>query len=136
MVHRACVALFSANKESILMVKHRESKRTYWTLPGGAIEPGESAEECAIRELKEEANLDIELLAHLFDDSYSANGQIRRYRCFSGSLKTNQIPKLGYDPEDIDLPDQMKTIQDLKWISISEMRDDLQVKQVLQSLTE
>jgi 8-oxo-dGTP diphosphatase len=30
--------------------------RSSWELPGGVIEPGESAKECAVRELKEETN--------------------------------------------------------------------------------
>jgi 8-oxo-dGTP pyrophosphatase MutT (NUDIX family) len=134
LLHRACVALFSNDKSSILMVKHNEGNRFYWTLPGGAIEPGESAEECATREVKEETGLDIEIKTPLFDDSYMVNGQMRRYRCFLGICRSNQIPQLGFDPEDVNLPNRSKTLQDLQWKAISEMSEDLQIKQVLDSL--
>ena len=33
----------------------------YWAIPGGKIEPGEHVEECVIREIKEETNLDCEV---------------------------------------------------------------------------
>jgi len=36
-----------------------EPRRGYWTLPGGYVELGESAEEAAVREAKEEVGLDV-----------------------------------------------------------------------------
>lgn len=47
-------------KEEILLVQHKKANRYYWVLPGGRIEFGENFEACAVRELKEETNLDIE----------------------------------------------------------------------------
>lgn len=47
-------------KEEILLVQHRKATRLYWVLPGGRIEYGENFADCAVRELKEETNLDIE----------------------------------------------------------------------------
>ena len=45
--------------ESILMLKRSDNKR--WTMPGGTLDFGESLIECAIREVKEETGLDIEI---------------------------------------------------------------------------
>jgi 8-oxo-dGTP pyrophosphatase MutT (NUDIX family) len=42
----------------LLLVRHVEGR---WQLPGGAIDPGESPEEAASRECREEAAIDIEL---------------------------------------------------------------------------
>lgn len=47
------------DKEEILLVQHKKGNRLYWVLPGGRIEYGENFEDCAVRELKEETNLDI-----------------------------------------------------------------------------
>lgn len=44
---------------SILLVHRRDNDK--WAMPGGAIEFGESIQQCAIRELKEETGYDIEL---------------------------------------------------------------------------
>lgn len=39
----------------------RQNQRPFWVLPGGTLESPESMGECAVREIKEEANLDITL---------------------------------------------------------------------------
>ena len=47
------------DKQEILLVQHRKVNRYYWVLPGGRIEYGEDFATCAVRELKEETNLDV-----------------------------------------------------------------------------
>ncbi|MBA2174874.1 NUDIX hydrolase [Halobacillus locisalis] len=49
--------IFDEIKEKVLMVKNKGSG---WSLPGGAVEKGETFEQAAIRESKEETNLTIE----------------------------------------------------------------------------
>ena len=43
----------------ILLVKHRKGNRQYWVLPGGRLEYGETFQECAVREIKEETGLEV-----------------------------------------------------------------------------
>lgn len=52
---RACDALI--HNDAILMVQHVEPTRSYWTLPGGGLEAGETPAEAAIREVYEETRL-------------------------------------------------------------------------------
>lgn len=47
--------------DKILLVKHRKGARHYWVLPGGRLEYGETFNECAVREVKEETGLDVEV---------------------------------------------------------------------------
>lgn len=55
----------------LLLVKRKYEPRVgMWTLPAGFVEAGEHAAVCAVRETKEETNLDVELI-RLFD-VYSA----------------------------------------------------------------
>ncbi|MFQ5510724.1 MAG: NUDIX hydrolase [Candidatus Krumholzibacteriia bacterium] len=55
----------------VLLVKRKyEPKAGLWTLPAGFVESGEDAGACAVREAKEETNLDVEVV-RLFD-VYSA----------------------------------------------------------------
>lgn len=56
-VPAAAVAI--EHEGQILMVQRRDSGN--WTLPGGTLEIGESLSECAVRELKEETGLDVQV---------------------------------------------------------------------------
>jgi 8-oxo-dGTP diphosphatase len=62
---RISVIVISDDRK-ILLVRHRKGNRQYWVLPGGRLEYGETFTECAVRELKEETGLDIEVEGFLF----------------------------------------------------------------------
>jgi len=61
-VYRACAAIVvlrpAGNSFEVLLL-HKPRKRDAWQLPQGGIEKGESVEEAAARELKEEAGIDV-----------------------------------------------------------------------------
>ncbi|HEY4672966.1 MAG TPA: NUDIX domain-containing protein [Nitrososphaerales archaeon] len=46
-------------KDKLLLVKSPKWKYQKWTVPGGHIEVGESAEQAIVREAKEETGLDV-----------------------------------------------------------------------------
>lgn len=85
----------------ILLVKRAvEPRKGLWSLPAGFLEIDESVEQCAVRELKEETNLDVELTGLLavysvFDDP--------RYICllvvYSGKILGGEL-KCGDDASD------------------------------------
>ena len=93
------VILLDDEKRMLLVRQHHED-RDIWMVPGGHIEEGESAVDAAIREVKEEAGLDIGidgLLWHI--EEVSDRGQ-RFVNFFNASLKGDgQTAKLGFDPE-------------------------------------
>lgn len=55
----AAVAIFNDRKEILLLHRKDNGK---WTMPGGTLELGESMTSCALREVKEESGLDVEIL--------------------------------------------------------------------------
>lgn len=53
----ACIV----NEKGEILLQRRSKTENIWGLPGGAVELGESIEEAAIREVKEETGLDIKV---------------------------------------------------------------------------
>ena len=60
-------ALIIDNQNRLLAAQRSEimSLPLKWELPGGKIEPNETAEECLVREIKEELDIEIEILKKL-----------------------------------------------------------------------
>ena len=57
--------LFSAQRSSTMSLPLK------WELPGGKVEPNESAEECLIREIKEELDIEIEIVKRLASNTHT-----------------------------------------------------------------
>lgn len=74
-----------------------------WALPGGFVDYGESLEQAAIREAKEETCLDIELLGQLH--TYSDPGRDPRMHCISTVFvaRATGIPKAEDDAKSVAL---------------------------------
>jgi ADP-ribose pyrophosphatase YjhB (NUDIX family) len=57
----ATSAVVVDDQDRILLQRRRDNDK--WALPGGAMELGESLADCAIREVKEETGLDVDILS-------------------------------------------------------------------------
>ncbi|GIP35350.1 hypothetical protein J2TS4_45600 [Paenibacillus sp. J2TS4] len=57
----ACALIFDESQEHILMVRNRKGDSSYWSLPGGAVEAGETLEQALKRETMEETGLEVEV---------------------------------------------------------------------------
>ncbi len=65
----SAVVILDDDSNMLLLLRSAKSRwmPKKWGLPGGKIETGETPEEAAIREVKEEANLNVENLTYLKD---------------------------------------------------------------------
>jgi len=61
----SAVILIDKDSNEILISQRRDDQiyAGYWEFPGGKIEDGETAEQCAIREVKEEVTVEIDNLS-------------------------------------------------------------------------
>ena len=86
------------DKRRILLVKQSHEGRDIWMVPGGGIEDGESAAQAAVREVREETGLDIEVLRMIWHvEEVSERGQ--RFVNFFTARITGGTLELGADPE-------------------------------------
>ena len=81
MINVICAIIFFNNK--ILVAQRNEVMKLplKWEFPGGKLEDGESEIDCVKREIKEEINIDIEVLAKLSNSIFDY-----------GDFKINLIP--------------------------------------------
>ena len=61
---RAAGILIKDNK--VLLIRHQKGEDTYWLLPGGGVDYGETMEESLAREFSEECNIEVEVKGMAF----------------------------------------------------------------------
>lgn len=88
----------------------------YWTLSKGSTEEGETPEQAAIREVKEETNLDIKIVDKIGESEYIANhptqGKIRKHVTFF-------LGESAYVP--VTLENDSGGLDDVRWFTVAEV---------------
>jgi 8-oxo-dGTP diphosphatase len=93
----AYALIYNENKEKILMVNNKGSG---WSLPGGAVEKGETLEQAVIRETKEETGLTIEIenIVAVNEAFFKENGHHALFITFKAKVIEGEI-SIQYENE-------------------------------------
>lgn len=96
-------------KDKILICQRGEGGfcANLWEFPGGKQDLDETAEQCVIRECKEELGIEIEVKDILKKTTYNYPEQKIFFAFFNASIKSGEI--------------RAKVHQDIKWVSLSEL---------------
>jgi 8-oxo-dGTP diphosphatase len=98
----------------ILMVKHRQDDEEWWCLPGGGVEPHETAAEAALCELQEECGVLGKIICQTSQTMDGVKVQSVTFLVEIG----DQEPNIGADPE-FTPADQI--LVDLRWLTLLEI---------------
>ena len=86
--------------DRMLLVRQHHEGRDIWMVPGGAIEEGEHGYQAAVREIREETGLDIEIDRFLWHvEEVSERGQRFVSIYLAKPINSLAEPILGADPE-------------------------------------
>ncbi|TQR15546.1 NUDIX hydrolase [Psychrobacillus soli] len=121
----AYVLLFDELKQKVLMVKNKGTGASYYTLPGGAVEKGETLKEAAVREVKEETGLDAEVdgIFSVGEAFFEERGHHAIFFTFVGKIIGGEI-NISY-PEEIEEVTWMDLKQAEKYIHITNEHEGL-----------
>lgn len=107
---KSCGAVIFNEEDKVLIVKHNAG---HWDFPKGHMEEGETEIQTAIREVKEETNIEIEILEeYKYESHYSPKKDVEKTVVFF--LAKNKSKKvIKQDAE----------IENIGWFSYSEALD-------------
>jgi 8-oxo-dGTP diphosphatase len=89
------------NGQGRTLLLHRNTpKRTQWEIPGGKIDPGESAQQTVIREIAEELGVAVRLVRHLGGREFTEDTHTMHYTWYLGEI-TRGEPRI-VEPDTFD----------------------------------
>lgn len=98
----------------ILLIHRNTPQRTQWETPGGKIEEDEDAEQTAVREIKEEVGVDIEIIRRLGQKDFQEDEFVMEYIWFLAKVVSGE-PKL--------MEEKYDKLDYFSWEELNQMND-------------
>jgi 8-oxo-dGTP pyrophosphatase MutT (NUDIX family) len=103
-------------EDKLLMVQHHYKGKSWWCLPGGRVEQGETEAQAALRELQEECGVSGVILHKTGHWMYLAKDKTVTFLVDIG----DQTPSIGASPE---FQETDPFLTDLKWMALAEISE-------------
>lgn len=112
------VVILNDEREVLLLRQYQDGK-DIWLVPGGAVETNENSAEAAVREVKEETGLDVEIEKLIWHVEEVSEKRGQRFVNFFLARVTGGDLHLGEDPE---RRDDGQVMREVKFVSKEEMK--------------
>ena len=110
-------AIILDEEQRMLLVRQHHDGKDIWMVPGGGIEDGETPEQAALRELKEECGLEGKIIRPLAVQ-YKYDGSAEY--SFEVEVSEDQEAITGYDPEETG---ENPPLKEVLWMSLNEISE-------------
>jgi 8-oxo-dGTP diphosphatase len=114
--------------EEVLLVHEKIGPVHFTKFPGGGLELGEGIKDCLIREYKEEAGIDIEVLSHFYTTDFFLVSAFRETdQLISVYYKVRSIQDLSVIPlEEFDIENDGR-IEQLRffWVPLKDIAEEM-----------
>lgn len=100
-----------SSKDKILICQRAEDDECgmLWEFPGGKREHNETLEECIIREIKEELELDIKVLGVFTRSTYKFDGKEIHFTVFNAEIINGKL--------------KLNVHNDAQWVTLEELKN-------------
>ncbi|HNW44073.1 MAG TPA: NUDIX hydrolase [Elusimicrobiales bacterium] len=115
--HSAGGVIFEDGNLLLILMRNLEGKEV-WTFPKGHLEPGETPEQAAVREVAEETGWDCEVLSDLYKAEYSF---LRGDTMVDKDVRWFLVKRVGGDG----MPKTTDEVLDMKWLPLAEAEKEL-----------
>ena len=96
----------------------------YWEFPGGKLEPGETAAQCAVREVREECGLEVRIsreLPAILRADHDLTVELLPFVCEIGASSASSVSSQTAAPDPPSVRAQGTT--QLQWVPINRLRE-------------
>jgi len=111
---------FIVHNDHVLLIHHeqRATGHGFWVIPGGGREDGETEEECVVREMLEETNLQVCVERLLFETQLPEGEPYQRLKTYLCTPISGEASP-GHEPE----PEAAEhyTISAVRWLDLHDM---------------
>lgn len=104
---------------SILIIKRNKHGQQFYSLPGGAIEAGESTQQAAVRELREETSIKASVQQHVYHEEIAQFGISDYFVC---ELQSGS-PAVQENSPEAQRNTQGENTYEPMWVKIGALRD-------------
>ncbi|EES91158.1 NUDIX domain-containing protein [Clostridium botulinum] len=120
--------IFNEKNEILLLLRNKSPEKGHWSIPGGKVEMFETIEEAIIREVKEETDIDIEIVRILTVTNHIISQEKEHWVAptFLAKIIKGQAKNIEFQKH-----------KDIGWFSIEELPDNITIttKNAIKELT-